>query len=267
MKATSIIAFCLIILSIITACNGNGGNGNGDNGDDSDLEITWIKDSGEPVATGVYDSGGLIGFNCIGYFEVGEGAGEFEVTTTLEDNGGNTIENRIEAFNVDEGQSYKLTMMVICSGPSNYDPSNPPPGFPNEFTLTFSTFSSSDDNQITVEGGFYTHSLVCGLLSLDTWQYATPTWTLTAKVLPEGSGSIADNLGLLVYEGTRPNRAGEFYVGEYDHGTEITLTAIPATGYEFEDWYGTWWTNRPTDPSVTFTIGIPILIEGNFVAE
>jgi predicted small secreted protein len=268
MKTISIFVLFLITAFILASCNWGDGNGNGDNDDGgSDLEITWIKDSGGPIATGEYDSGILTGYSCFGYFEVDDGSGEIEITAVLEDNAGNTVESQAESFSVEKGLSYKLSLMVNCSGPSNYDPSNPPPGYPNEFTLTFTTPSSSDYNQIILQGGFYTGSLSCGQLSLETWQQSTATWSLTAKVLPEGSGTISDSLGLLVYEGTRPNRAGEFYTGEYEHGTEITFTATPATGYIFDHWYGTWWTNEPSTPSVTFSIGIPILIEAHFVAE
>jgi len=268
MKTIYNILVLLFAAILLTTCNGGNGDDNGDGDDgESDLEISWVTDSGDPIATGDYDSGILTGYSCFGYFEVDSGSGEIEMSALLKDNAGNTVESQTEPFNVEEGQSYKLTMMVNCFGPSNYDPGNPPPGFPNDFSVTFSTPSSSEDNQINIQGGFYTDSLSCGQLSLESWTDTDTTWTLTAKVLPEGSGSVSDNLGLLVYEGTRPNRSGEFYVGEYDHGAEITLTATPATGYVFDHWYGTWWTNRPTDPSVTFTVEVPILIEAHFLAE
>jgi len=268
MKAVFVFILFLTTAFFIASCNGDHGNGNGDNGDGgSDLKISWITDSGDPIATKKYDAGILVGYRCFGYFEVAEGTGDFEVTAVLKDNAGNIVSNKSEVFDIKEEQSYKLSMIVNCSGPSNYDPGNPPPGFPNEFTLSFRTSSASNDNPIAIEGGFYTDTLSCGQLKLDTWQYTTPTWTLTAKVLPEGSGSLSDNLGLLVYEGPSANRNGEFYVSEYDHGTEITLTATPAAGYVFDHWYGTWWTERPSEPTVTFTIGIPILIEAVFDVE
>ena len=56
----------------------------------------------------------------------------------------------------------------------------------------------------------------------------------------------------------------------YVFGKEIEAVperVIPATGYVFDHWYGTWWTNEPQDLSVSFTIGIPILIEAHFVVE
>ena len=263
MKNISITAMVLITV-FVAACNGgSGGNGGGDGA----LDITWIKDSGSPIATGQYDNGILTGYICYGYFEATEGSGNIEVSVVLENSIGGLVENQTESFSIEQGESYRLSIIVNCSGPSDYDPGNPPIGFPNEFTLRFNTPSSSSYNQVEIQGGFYTKTLSCGQLSLESWQQSTPTWSLTAKVLPEGSGSISDSLGLLVYEGTRPNRAGEFYVGEYEHGTEITFTAIPATGYVFDHWYGTWWTNEPQDLSVTFKIGIPIFIEANFIAE
>jgi List-Bact-rpt repeat protein len=266
MKIISISAMVLIAV-FVAACDG-GGSGNGGNGDTgTDLEVAWIKDSGAPIATGQYDNGILTGYICYGYFEVTNGSGEFELSVVLENNVGGTIDDQTTSFSIEQGQLYRLSMTVNCSGPSDYDPGNPPIGFPNEFTLRFSTPSSTSSNDMTIQGGFHTNTLSCGQLSLDSWEYPTTMWNLQAKVLPEGSGSISDSLGLLVYEGTRPNRVGDFYVGEYEHGTEITLTAIPATGYIFDHWYGTWWTNEPQDLSVTFTIGIPILIEAHFVAE
>jgi hypothetical protein len=263
MKNISITAMVLITV-FVAACNGGGGGGNSG---DSELKIKWIQDSGEPIATGQYDNGILTGYICYGYFEATEGSGDIEVSVALENSTGGLVENQTESFGIEQGESYRLSIMVNCSGPSDYDPGNPPIGFPNEFTLRFNTSSSSSYNQVEIQGGFYTNTLSCGQLSLDSWQQSTPTWSLTAKVLPEGSGSISDNLGLLVYEGTRPNRGGEYYIGEYEHGTEVTFTATPAEGYIFDHWYGTLWTDEPQDLSVTFFIQSPIYIEANFIEE
>jgi hypothetical protein len=251
----------------VAACNGGGGNGTGNNGVVTDLEIMWIEDSGSPIATAEYEDGLLTGYVCYSYFEVTDGSGEFEISVVLENSTGDTIDSQTASFNVGQGLSYQFSMDVNCSGPSDYDPSNPPPGFPNEFTIRFTSPSTTSFNQTTLQGGFYTNTLSLGQLSLDPWEYTTPMWSLEAKVLPEGGGSISDSLGLLLYEGTRPNKAGEYYVGEYEHRTEVTLTANPSPGYVFDHWYGTWWTDRPQDPSVTFEIQVPIYIEANFIEE
>ena len=263
----------VVALGLMTIVGTGGGGGDGGEGADTDqssgLELTWVEESGLTIATAQYgESGFLTGYMCYSYFEVTGGSGAVEITADLESRTGDPKGSQTSTFDVEEGQSYKLSAEVICSGPSDYDPSYPPTGFPNEFTISFSSPSVGSPDQKTIQGGFYTDTLLLGQLSLDSWEYTPQQWTLEAKVSPEGSGSISDSLGLLVYEGVRPGRGGEYYVGEYEHGTEVTLTATPAQGYIFDEWYGTYWTDgTKIDLSVTFTMTIPIFIEARFVEE
>src|SRR5210317_972674 len=48
--------------------------------------------------------------------------------------------------------------------------------------------------------------------------------------------------------------------GTYDEGTEITITATPAEGYEFIGWEG----SDSTEASLTLSLGANISIEANF---
>jgi len=61
---------------------------------------------------------------------------------------------------------------------------------------------------------------------------------LQVWVYPKGSGSIADSIGALVYEVVTEEGAYKGYVGKYKHGTGVTLTATPASGYVFDHWGG-----------------------------
>jgi len=262
----------VIALGLITIVGSNGGDdGDGTPGGHvgGGVEITWVEESGLTIATAQYsESGFLTAYMCYSYFEVTGGSGEVEISVDLESSTGDSLGSQTTSFDVEQGQSYQLSMEVKCSGPSDYDPGNPPTGFPNEFTISFSSPSVGSPDQKTIQGGFYTDTLSLGELSLDSWEYTAPQWTLEAKVSPEGSGSISDSLGLLVYEGEIPGHSGEYYVGEYEHGTEVTLTATPAQGYTFKEWYGTWWTDgTDTDPSVTFTMTIPTFIEARFIED
>ncbi|MBW1898151.1 MAG: hypothetical protein JRI61_03735 [Deltaproteobacteria bacterium] len=262
MKVLSIL-FIASLTVLLFACEG----GNGNSGNNTELNIVWIEDSGAPIITAQFEDGILTGYLCYNYLEVNEGSGEIEISANLESSSGESKGSKNTTFQVEEGQLYKLTIEVNCSGPSDYDPDNPPIGFPNEFTISSDSPSAITSIENIVTGGFYTNTLSLGQVFLDLWENIQPMRSLEAKVLPEGSGSISDNFGLLVYEGTRPGRAGEFYVGEYEHGTEITLTATPASGYVFDYWYGTLWTNKPVGPSVTFKIQVPIYIQSNFTEE
>ncbi|MHA2408365.1 MAG: InlB B-repeat-containing protein [Candidatus Ranarchaeia archaeon] len=265
-----ICLICVIGFGLIAIVGTGGGSGDG-NGVGGTLKLMWVEDSTMVIDSAQYgEDGFLIGYMCYSYFEIKGGSGEVEITADLESKTGDTKGRQTSTFHVEEGQSYKLSSEVICSGPSDYDPGNPPPGFPNEFTISFSSPSatSPEKKTVQVQGGFYTNTLSLGQLYLDPWEYTPQQWILEAKVFPMDSGSISDSLELLVYEGVRPGRGGEYYVGGYDHGTEVMLTATPSPGYVFEKWYGTWATQgSDRDQFITFEMVVPTYMEARFVKE
>lgn len=75
-----------------------------------------------------------------------------------------------------------------------------------------------------------------------------PTYTLLTHVNPTGAGSV------------RLSPLG----GTYDEGTVVTLTATPATGYEFDRWLGD---ASGTSDTVTITMDSNKLVTANFVEE
>jgi hypothetical protein len=228
--------------------------------------IGWVEKSGLVITSPQYNEAGfLTGYMCYSYFEVTSGSGEFQTTVDLQSSTEVSKGSQTSTFSIEEGKSYKLSAEVKCSGPSDYNPSNPPPGFPNKFRISFSSPSTASPKTNTVEGGFYTDTLSLEQLYLDPWEYTLPHWELTVKVTPAGSGSISDSLGLLIYEGTRPGRGGEYYGGLYEQGTEVTLTATPAPGYVFDEWYGTLGT--ASDTSITFDMIVTTYMNARFRGE
>jgi hypothetical protein len=230
------------------------------------IEIRRVEKSGLVIASPRYSEAGLLtGYTCYSYFEVTSGSGELQITVDLQSRTGASKGSQTSTFAVEEGKSYKISAEVKCSGPTDYNPGNPPPGFPNRFIIIFSSPSAASPKTNAVDGGFYTDSLSLEQLYLEPWEYTPPQWELEVRVDPAGSGSVSDSLGLLIYEGTRPGRGGEYYVGLYEEGTEVTLTATPASGYVFNEWYGTWGTL--SDTSITFDMVVDTYWNARFIGE
>ncbi|MBO5361935.1 MAG: starch-binding protein [Paludibacteraceae bacterium] len=87
-----------------------------------------------------------------------------------------------------------------------------------------------------------------------TWTYATKTLTVTYPALP-----VKYNVTVTAENGTVEG------AGEYEEGTEVTLTATPADGYEFVNW-----TSGETEVSTanpfTFTVTSDTTLVANFKA-
>jgi hypothetical protein len=188
---------------------------------------------------------------CYSYFEVTSGSGEVQITVDLESSTGDPKGSQTSTFVVEEGESYKLSAEVNCSGPSNYPPGNPP--FQNTFSISYSSPSVASPKIDTIMGVFYTDPMSLGQMSLDPWEFVPVERELIVWVSPKGSGSVSDNLGLLVEDETEAGR----YLGVYEHGTKVTLTATPEPGYVFKEWYGTWGGLFGSTNPITFSMDIP----------
>ena len=80
-------------------------------------------------------------------------------------------------------------------------------------------------------------------------------------ILPHGAGTVSDSVGWLVFDGNE-------YTATYPQDTMITLTATPASGYVFEEWYGTYATlGTQNGNQVTFNMFINGYMEARFTPE
>jgi len=216
-----------------------------------EVQISWVEKSGLTIANTLYSpSGLLIGYMCYSYFAVTNGSGQVQITVDLESSTGAPKASQTSPFLVEEGKSYKLSAEVKCSGPS-YTPGYPP--FQNTFGISYSSPSTESLKKNTIMGVFYSDPMSLGQMSIDPWEFTPVERELIVWVSPQDSGSVSDNLGLLVEDETK---AGH-YVGEYEHGTKVTLTATPAPGFVFKEWYGTWGGLFGSSNPITFSMDIP----------
>lgn len=233
-----ILLLLLLVLSCFSnACSGNGdaGNGDGANGDvangdvDSVPELGWVAEPGSLIAERHYQAGTFLsGYTVYNYIEITGGSGEVQLDVELAGKGAKTV-----TFSAEEGKSYRVALLVGCSGyvPTEYRPLD-------EHVYIFSSPSAGSSDEQRVAGYFNWNDLALEKLDVSPWEYTSPEpATLTVRVYPEGSGSISDHLGKL----THHTEDGEVtrYVGTYDYGTEVILTASPDEGYSFGHWGGT----------------------------
>ena len=85
--------------------------------------------------------------------------------------------------------------------------------------------------------------VVIGIIGSQEPSPTTETYTLTTSTSPSGAGSISPS------------------GGEYEPGEEITLTANPASGYNFKRWSGS---ASGTTPTITITMDSNKSLTANF---
>jgi hypothetical protein len=85
------------------------------------------------------------------------------------------------------------------------------------------------------------------LVVLKPWEgpASAPTYTLTTAVNPPGTGSVSPS------------------GGQYESGVQVTITASPASGYNFDYWSGS---ASDTSPTINITMNHDHSITANFVA-
>jgi len=81
------------------------------------------------------------------------------------------------------------------------------------------------------------------LISVEPWER---TYTLSVIVNPSQAGSVSP--------------AG----GEYESGVQVTLTASPASGYTFDNWWGS---ASGTSPTITIIMNGDHEVKANFIAQ
>ena len=119
----------------------------------------------------------------------------------------------------------------------------------------------------TVSGaGNYNHFETCTLVATANWGYTFINWTLDGNVVSTepsytftvtGGGAYVANFMLNSYTitaSTYPSEGGSVSgTGNYDHGTECTLTATANVGYTFVNWTFDG-VEVGTDPTYAFTV-------------
>jgi len=121
-------------------------------------------------------------------------------------------------------QTYILTMSTSPSGTGSLSPSSGVYESGAEVTVTASPASGyvfdhwSGDASGTVSSIRITMDSDKNVIA--NFRAATKTYTLTVNISPSGAGSVSPS------------------GGNYESGTQVTLTASPASGYSFDYWSG-----------------------------
>ncbi len=208
------LVIAIIILSLfLTSCVGQGKG--------KELELAWVASKPGMLSTHYnYSKGVLTGIMVYEYFEVTGGSGEVEITADLVDKGKTT-----STFFVEQGKSYKLSVVVKPYREAAIE---------NEFELIYSSPSAVTPKKVLITGKFE-DLLLLGDMNLQPWEYSPPHWCLNVYIF--GSGSVSVSVGSLVKE-EKEGFTTRYYSCEYENGTEVTLTAIPALGHVFDHWDG-----------------------------
>ena len=180
-----------------------------------------------------YDSSGLVSRTELLYFESTGGSGEVQITARLEEL--ETATTRLEEQEtsittlVEAGKFYKLS--VPLEG-TPYPLVDEP-----RLIIESPALASPQIKQYEKIGmGPWSMSLLLGKMYLEEWEPPAPSWGLAVKIL-SGDGTVSADPGRLLFSSHgEPFKEYENLLPGYEDGTEVTLTAHPASGYVFDHW-------------------------------
>ena len=158
-----------------------------------------------------------------------------------------------------------LLLLLTCAKEDSQAPNTPPTQIVKQYTLTA---SAGDGGTVSGEGTFASGTQVSVTAtpssgySFSGWSNGSTTNPLTVTL--NSNTTITANFQVIVNSYTLTVSAGEggsvsSEGGEYEEGTEVTITATPEEGYEF-----TGWSDGSTDESITFSLNSNLNIEATF---
>ena len=158
------------------------------------------------------------------------------------------------------------TSSVYVAPPSNT--TNTPSTTVTQYTITV---SAGEGGSVSTAGGTYNDGTSISITATPTSGYSFSGWSNGSTVNPltvtlNSNTTITANFQVIVNSYTLTVTAGEggsvsSEGGEYEEGTEVTITATPEEGYEFTEW-----SDGSTEESVTITLNSDILLTASFGA-
>ena len=157
-----------------------------------------------------------------------------------------------------------LLFILTCAKEDSQAPNTPPTQIVKQYTLT----ASAGDGGSVSGGGTFASGTQVSLTATPTSGYSFSGWSngTTANPLTvtlNSNTSITANFEVLINSYTltvvSTDGGSATGAGEYNEGTEVTLTATASEGYRF-----TGWSDGSTEESITITLSEDTALTANF---
>jgi hypothetical protein len=158
-----------------------------------------------------------------------------------------------------------LLFVLTCAKEDSQAPNTPPTQIVKQYTLT----ASAGDGGSVTGGGTFASGTQVSLTATPTSGYSFSGWSNGSTANPltvtlNSNTSITANFQVIVNSYALSVSAGEggsvsTEGGEYEEGTEVTLTATASEGYRF-----TGWSDGSTEESITITLNSDTALTADF---
>ena len=135
-----------------------------------------------------------------------------------------------------------LLLFLTCAKEDSQAPNTPPSQITRQYTLSVST---GDGGSVSTAGGTFASGTQVSITATPDAGYSFSGWSNGSTVNPltvtlNSNTSITANFQVIVNSYTLTVTAGEGGSvsggGEYEEGSQVTITASPANGYRFIGW-------------------------------
>ena len=138
-----------------------------------------------------------------------------------------------------------LLFVLTCAKEDSQNPNTPPSNITRQYTLTV---SAGDGGSVSTAGGTFSQGTQVSITATPNAGYSFSSWSNGSTANPltvtlNSNTSVTANFEAIVNSYTLTVSAGEggsvsSEGGEYEEGTEVTITATPDEGYKFIGWEG-----------------------------
>ena len=160
---------------------------------------------------------------------------------------------------------FSLLLLLTCAKEDSQAPNTTPTQIVKQYTLT----ASAGDGGSVTGGGTFASGTQVSLTATPTSGYSFSGWSNGSTANPltvtlNSNTSITANFQVIVNSYALSVSAGEggsvsTEGGEYEEGTEVTLTATASEGYRF-----TGWSDGSTEESITITLNSDTALTADF---
>ncbi len=156
-----------------------------------------------------------------------------------------------------------LLLLLNCAKEDSQAPNTPPSQITRQNTLTV---SAGDGGSVSTTGGTFASGTQVSITATPNAGYSFSGWSNGSTANPltvtlNSNTSITANFEVIINSYTLSVTAGEggsvsIEGGEYEEGTEVTITATPDEGYKFIGW-----SDGSIEESITITISEDVNLE------